>query len=166
MRGGASSNELPAQVGELLGLRRHLGWEVTLAFEPAEATTLGRIRDLANVLEPFRAELAGPIGIVLPTGGTNAPARLLISADPTPGDSEPTLRVSAGGREWSVDGAGFRGVDTDVALSGLAAESEAARAGGLRVRAAASVGWGRLESALAPLRRPGARFVLAVDPAP
>lgn len=100
------------QAAEVLALRRHFGWEVALVLVPSDATPVQRLAEVAAGLAPRAAELAVPPAVALPTGGTNAPAWVVISGEipsalrtPVPG---PGLRVTASRLEWTEDGTVFR----------------------------------------------------------
>ncbi len=59
-----------SQVKQIVGVRRHLGWDITVEAKPAISTSLKELFTLARALDPQREQLAAPLTWRLPqTGG-------------------------------------------------------------------------------------------------
>lgn len=92
------------QVRELLALRRHLGWEVVLAINPAEATPLGRLYALADQFGALRGELADLMQFAeTPATPTNRVSAAAVVFDPVPVPASVILRVRSGDAELKVE---------------------------------------------------------------
>jgi hypothetical protein len=90
------------ELGVLLGVRRHLGWEVDLGLEPGDVS-VDQVFAVARSLESQGSELAGPLAAILPGQGTNGPVRLILRTDPPVGEG-PWLRIGTKGLSRSLDG--------------------------------------------------------------
>lgn len=130
---------IPGQVGELLAIRRHLGWDLGLVLEPAAGTSVEGMVGMAGALMADPGSWAGPAEVRMATGGTNAPVRW-------------RMRVEAGAPVGEV-AEGLR------AGGGVFRTTE-----NLRVYVRRSVVWGRLRGVLAGLGAPGERGELVVVP--
>lgn len=89
-----------AQVGELLALRRHLGWEVVLAINPDAGTPLGRLFALADQFGALRGDLADLMQFVETTDApTNRLSVAAVVFDPVPVPASVVIRArsAAGG---------------------------------------------------------------------
>lgn len=155
---GQVEGPLSGQVAELLSVRRHLGWEVAIALEPEPDASVGRVLELAAECASASAEVAVPTGVWVATGGTNAPARLVLAGGRQGGG--PVLRLTPGGREWSGDGENFVAVgggdDLGSRLAGMGSGGM-----GIRVRASRGLTWGGMLDGIRPLLTPGARVEVA-----
>jgi hypothetical protein len=156
---GSGFNE--AELDLLLDLRRHLGWDITLVLEPAETLALAVLEPLAGMLHTRQRDLAGPPVFLLPTGGTNAPARLSWSVARS-GAQPPTLRLTTTGIAWAPDGQSF------LLLPNTAALTDRLRTEGwsgvARIQADPALPWGRVRHAAGALARPGGRLELVLSP--
>jgi hypothetical protein len=128
------------QLAALLAVRRHLGWEVNLVFEPGAETAIGRLMTAWSGLEGLRPELSGPGEVAVPTGGTNAPARVHL-AGVTRAPVESASVVVRAGEAWTLRPAGLG-------------------AGVARVVAPSEAPWGAVREAMRALLLPGARIEL------
>ena len=104
---GETGGSVSEQAKELLAVRRHLGWEITLVLAPSETVTLGTLADAASSLTAGVSEGLGPPEIRWSDGGTNAPARFVFSGATEDGaaDGEALLRGEESvrvepGRTW------------------------------------------------------------------
>lgn len=145
----------------LLELRRHLGWDITVVMEPADNLPLLALEPLAKLVQTRQQDLAGPPIFLLPTGGTNAPARLAWSAA-RPGSHPPTLRLTATSIAWAADGQAFRTLPDSVALARRLQDE--GWSGVARIEADSSLPWGRVRQAAGALARPGGRLELVLTP--
>ncbi len=143
-----------AQLRELLALRRHLGWEITVILRPHDDTRIGALLDLARACVDLAPELAGPLQIHA--------AGAILELAPGPGRPTaplPTLRRRADGAdwEWAADGTRFGPVPAGIpATPGL-----------VRWEADPGDAWGTLARRLGSVPVAGRRFELrARDPAP
>ncbi|MBK9138364.1 MAG: hypothetical protein IPM17_06300 [Verrucomicrobia bacterium] len=90
----AAASEPLQQLAGLLALRRHLGWEVVLAVEPADTVTLGQLFTLAEEFGALRTELADLVQYVAPSGSpTNRLASGAVAFAPAPLPTAVALRV-------------------------------------------------------------------------
>lgn len=145
--GRESATNVAEELGVLLGVRRHLGWEVEVGLEPGDVS-VNQMFEVARSLESHASDLAGPLAAIVPGKGTNGPVRLILRSSPMLGEG-PWLRIgskglsrSADGRNWeslAVEGGGGAPVVAGVGTvwRGVAVES------GLR--------WTALVNALEPL---------------
>lgn len=157
------------QLAEVLGLRRHLGWEVTLALNPADEIEMARVFSVANAVAPMQSEMGGVPAILLSveTGKgkeTNAPARLALVGAAAGTQSGPgSSNAGAEGPRWRIQGAGlwFAAVDRrfEPVTDAEAVEERvgASRSGGrpVRVEVSPSLKWREVREALRPLAVPG-----------
>ncbi len=130
---------IPGQVGELLAIRRHLGWDLGLVLEPSASTTLEDMVGMAGALMTDPGSWAGPAEVRMATGGTNAPVRwrLRVEAEAPVGGVAEGLRGGGGVHRTTED---------------------------LRVYVRRGVVWGRVRGVLAGLGAPGERGELVVVP--
>ncbi len=144
-------DELRGQAEELISIRRHLGWDLTLVIRPEDGTPMGRVRDVArSLVGDATTGWAGPAEIGLPKVGTNAPVRLVLKGVAGGGDTGPADAVvredSNGG--WRLDAG--KGASPGTSLVGVRG----------RVAAPLSIRWSDLRRVLEPHRVPGARWDL------
>ncbi len=160
----AGTDGLPAQLVEILGVRRHLGWEVEVQLDPGAANpTLGALSDFAASVDRHVAELSGPPVVVVPTGGTNAPARLRFNREPG-SITGPALRIDAAGRFGSVDGRTWEPLVDDAAVMAKVAVFKVG-AGGREVLLVTqpSVGWESFRKGAAAILGAGSRVEVRVE---
>lgn len=152
------------QFADIVGVRRHLGWEIEVGLEPAVGAdpAVGDFFVVAEALEPQAAELAGPVSVLAPLGGTNGMARLRLARGlaPVPG---PSVRVGERASAWSADGRTWQTVPGN-AEDGSAAIVKAAAGGGASpawvVLAERGVRWSAVRSAMGRWLESGVRVEL------
>ncbi len=143
---------------EVLAVRRHLGWEIGVALQPAPETPLSRLFEVERLISVQGSELAGPVAVRWGPVVTNVPPAVVLAAGaPVAG---PLWRItSAGNWESSPDGVRF------VSVAGEAALREAVgqvRGGGVQVVAPGELSWETARRALEALLAAGARVQLRV----
>ncbi|MGE3309177.1 MAG: hypothetical protein AB7O66_04340 [Limisphaerales bacterium] len=151
-------NAMVEQAAEVVAIRRHLGWDVTLVIRPELVTQVGRILEAARgMVGDDPTGWAGPAELRLPEVGTNAPVRLLLTGG-APGLLDAAVRKDSGGR-WRLE------TVERSAGSGTPVASPLALGRG-RVGVPPSMRWSELCGVLEPHRVAGARWELvAIDDA-
>lgn len=141
----------------ILGVRRHLGWEVGVEVVPAPATPLSHLHQVAARLEAHLGDLSGPLTVVLSGDATVAPPRVEVVGvgEGEVGSDVTVLRI---GSDRRVGVRGTLAVDL-VREEDLVAWGKQAGFP-LRVAAESGLPWGVFESRIRPLLGPGARLIL------
>ena len=154
----AAHREVARGLQEILDVRRHLGWEVTVGLEPAEGATLGGIATVARQLAGGAGEMGGPPAVLVGMGGTNAPVRLVYATQVVAGAA--VLRLGTAGLAWTESGT-TREVAVGAELAGLI---EAARRKGRPVLAAEpGVRWERARAVVSGVSKPGETWSMAAE---
>lgn len=129
------------QVAELLTVRRHLGWDVTLVLVPDDSVRVERLGGLAGEFGALAPELAGPVELRWDVGGTNGPVRVSLGKAGVSGALEPDMAAIA-----KRDGGGWK-----LEIPGRNPEgAPRVGVGYLRVAIPGDVTWGELRAVLAP----------------
>ncbi|MBL9134738.1 MAG: hypothetical protein JNK85_02670 [Verrucomicrobiales bacterium] len=149
------------QALQILGIRRHLGWELAVRFVPAEDAPVHRVVQQLSRWKALTPDWASVPAVVLSMGASNAPVRWR-SAESGSAPAIPRMEIDAAGRRWTPASASAGG-----AGSGAASEEALRAYSGLeeiQVLADPAMTWGRLRKQLEPLLRPGRQFVLSLLP--
>lgn len=156
---GSEATTPESQALQILGVRRHLGWELALHLAPVESTPVRHVVRQLSEWKVLSADWASAPSVVRSMGVSNAPVQWR-AAEAGAASSMPRLEIGTTSRQWiasSTDGRGQPVVSDDElrAYSGT---------GELQVVVDREITWGRMLKAMEPLLRPGRQFVVAMAP--
>lgn len=156
----ATTPSLRNQAQQILGIRRHLGWEISVRVAPSETTPVRRVVQELSEWKALTADWASAPAVVLSMGVSNAPVRWR-SAESNLPSSVPRLEIRPGGRRWITASAGIEG-SASVSEETLKALPESEE---VQMWVDPALNWGRLMKDLAPVLRPGRQFAIGLLPA-
>ncbi len=158
---GSGALTLQNQALQILGVRRHLGWEISLHLAPTDATPVMQVVRQLSEWKALSSDWATAPAVVMAMGVSNAPVQWR-AAEAGVVLSTSRLEIGPAGRKWSPASESTTGsvtiMATDEVLRAYSGSGE------IQVLVDREMSWGEMQKSLEPLLRPGRQFVVSLTP--